>query len=83
MLFGSYFSSWWYVKSIVVLTHQTQFSNFLVFSLMGILYEAFLTVRDQLGTEEYSVIYESLGDVPAKITKTYISNSSYWLSWFP
>jgi hypothetical protein len=50
---------------------------------MGILYEAFLTVKDQIGTEEYSVIYKSLGDVPAKITKTYISNSSYWLSWFP
>jgi hypothetical protein len=55
----------------------------MVFSIMGILYEAFLTVRDQIGTQSWITIYNSLGDVPAKITKTYISNSSYWLSWFP
>jgi hypothetical protein len=60
-----------------------QFSNFFVFSLMGILYEAFLTVRDQIGIEEWSIIYASLGDVPGKITKVCISYSSYWLSWFP
>jgi hypothetical protein len=50
---------------------------------MGIVYEAYLTVKDQLGEEDWSAIYASLGDVPAKVTKAYISNSSYWLSWFP
>jgi hypothetical protein len=50
---------------------------------MGIVYEAYLTTKDQIGKEDWSAIYASLGDVPAKITKAYISNSSYWLSWFP
>lgn len=50
---------------------------------MGIIYEAYLTVKDQIGVETWVTIYDSLGDVPDKITRKYISNSSYWLSWYP
>lgn len=50
---------------------------------MGILYEAYLTVKDQIGKEDWVTIYDTLGDVPTKITRKYISNSSYWLSWYP
>lgn len=60
-----------------------QFWQFLIFSLMGIIYEAYLTVKDQIGVETWVTIYDSLGDVPDKITRKYISNSSYWLSWYP
>lgn len=55
----------------------------MVFSLITILYEAYLTVKDQLGPEDWVTIYDSLGDVPDKITQVYISNSTYWLSWYP
>ena len=60
-----------------------QVSNFIVFSLLGVIYESYLTISDDIGKESWSKIYESLGDVPAKITMAYISESSYWLSWYP
>ncbi|WVQ71426.1 hypothetical protein IAR50_000963 [Cryptococcus sp. DSM 104548] len=58
-------------------------SNFIVFSLLGVLYETYLTISEDIGEESWSTIYSSLGDVPAKITRAYISESLYWLSWYP
>ncbi|ODN73492.1 hypothetical protein L202_07997 [Cryptococcus amylolentus CBS 6039] len=58
-------------------------SNFIVFSLLGVLYETYLTISEDIGQESWSTIYASLGDVPAKITRAYISESLYWLSWYP
>jgi hypothetical protein len=47
------------------------------------LYETYLTISSEIGKQSWSEIYSSLGDVPAEVTKAYISESSYWLSWFP
>jgi hypothetical protein len=58
-------------------------SKFVVFSLMSIGYETYLNIEGQIGKEDVRTIFASLGDVPAKITKAYISQSSYWLSFFP
>jgi len=63
--------------------------NFIIFSLMGIIWETFLTIKKLLTikndteTKTWNEIWKSLGDVPAKVTKAYISQSSYWLSWYP
>jgi len=53
------------------------------FSLMGIIWETYLTIEEEIGNRSSSEIWESLGDIPAKVTKAYISQSSYWLSWYP
>ncbi|OWZ59423.1 hypothetical protein C356_00994 [Cryptococcus neoformans c45] len=58
-------------------------SNFIVFSLLGVVYETYLTISEDVGKESWSTIYASLGDVPAKVTRAYISESLYWLSWYP
>ncbi|WVR05018.1 hypothetical protein IAU60_002030 [Kwoniella sp. DSM 27419] len=58
-------------------------SNFIVFSLLGVLYETYLSIAERIGAESISAIYDSLGDLPAKVTKAYISESLYWLSWYP
>lgn len=50
---------------------------------MSIGYETYLNIEGQIGKEDVRTIFASLGDVPAKITKAYISQSSYWLSFFP
>lgn len=58
-------------------------SNFIVFSLLGVVYETYLTISEDIGKESWSTIYAGLGDVPAKVTQAYISESLYWLSWYP
>ncbi|CAD6569104.1 MAG: hypothetical protein TREMPRED_005048 [Tremellales sp. Tagirdzhanova-0007] len=58
-------------------------SNVVIFSLLGIFYESYLTLADEFGREGKLAMWQSLGDEPAKITKAYISESSYWLSWYP
>jgi len=50
---------------------------------MGIIWETFLTIENDYRTKTWSEIWDSLGDIPAKVTKAYISQSSYWLSWYP
>lgn len=64
-------------------TDMNQLSKFVFFSLLGIAYETYQTIKDQIGQEDVKTIVASLGDVPAKITRAYISQSSYWLSFFP
>ena len=55
----------------------------MVFSLLGVGYETYLSVADKFGKESAQEIFASLGDVPAKVTRAYIAQSSYWLSFFP
>ncbi|KAK8869973.1 hypothetical protein IAR55_000543 [Kwoniella newhampshirensis] len=59
------------------------FSNFIVFSLLGVVYETYLTISEDIGKKNWSTIYASLGNLPAKITRAYITESLYWLSWYP
>ena len=50
------------------------------------LYDAYTTVNSQLGNDANATIWDyldSMSKVPAEISNTYISESSYWLSWFP
>jgi hypothetical protein len=61
----------------------SQVFNFIFFSLLGILYEAFMMVRKESKTKSWGEVFTSLDTIFAKITKAYISQSSYWLSWFP
>ncbi|WWC67318.1 uncharacterized protein I206_101226 [Kwoniella pini CBS 10737] len=58
-------------------------SNFIVFSLIGVLYETISGIYTKIGEESVENIYRSLGDLPAKITRAYISQSLYWFSWYP
>lgn len=69
--------------SCTAASSDPQLSKFVVFALLGIAYETYLNIADQIGRESASGILASLGDVPAKITGAYISQSSYWLSFFP
>ncbi len=57
--------------------------NFVVFSLLGVIYESFLTIVQEFSKKNLTGIFHALGDEPAKITKAYITDSSYWLSWYP
>ncbi|WWC87160.1 uncharacterized protein L201_002046 [Kwoniella dendrophila CBS 6074] len=58
-------------------------SNFVVFALIGVLYETISGIYSKIGQESIQDIYTSLGDLPAKITRAYISQSLYWFSWYP
>ncbi|WRT66921.1 uncharacterized protein IL334_003886 [Kwoniella shivajii] len=58
-------------------------SNFIVFSLLGVLYESIAQILRNKNADSLAERYKSLGDLPAKITKAYISQSLYWLSWYP
>ena len=62
-----------------------QFSQLVVFSLLGVFYESYLTISNEWSEIEHdwTTVYQSLGDLPSKVTKAYISESSYWLSWYP
>ena len=86
-LSGSSLSSYLCVLQYTLIPRNTEstgkFSNFVVFSLLGVIYESYLTVAHELGHMGWMDLYKSLGDVPAKITKAYITESSYWLSWYP
>lgn len=65
------------------LISSCQVFNFIFFSLLGIIWEAFLIVQKESQAKSWSEIFNSLDSTFAKITKAYISQSSYWLSWFP
>ncbi|WVQ64266.1 uncharacterized protein L199_002428 [Kwoniella botswanensis] len=58
-------------------------SNFVVFGLIGVLYETISGIYSKIGEESIGDIYKSIGDLPAKITRAYISQSLYWFSWYP
>ncbi|WWC61343.1 uncharacterized protein I303_103924 [Kwoniella dejecticola CBS 10117] len=58
-------------------------SNFVVFALIGVLYETISGIYTKIGEDSIGDIYKSLGDLPAKITRAYISQSLYWFSWYP
>nr|XP_019048152.1 hypothetical protein I302_01917 [Kwoniella bestiolae CBS 10118]OCF27082.1 hypothetical protein I302_01917 [Kwoniella bestiolae CBS 10118] len=58
-------------------------SNFVVFGLIGVLYETISGIYSKIGEESIEDIYKSIGDLPAKITGAYISQSLYWFSWYP
>lgn len=60
-----------------------QVFNFIFFSLLGIIWEAFLIVQKESKTKSWGQVFDSLDHTFAKITKAYISQSSYWLSWYP
>lgn len=58
-------------------------SNFIFFSLISIMYEIYLEFKKDTGRTSWSTVREKLNDVPGKITEAYISENTYWLSWFP
>ncbi|WWC97607.1 hypothetical protein V866_004491 [Kwoniella sp. B9012] len=58
-------------------------SNFVVFGLIGVLYETISGIYSKIGEESIRDIYKSISDLPAKITRAYISQSLYWFSWYP
>ena len=58
-------------------------SNFLIFSLLGVIYDVYQSVSNDVKGESWSVIYASLGNVPLRIIQAYIGINTYWLSWLP
>ncbi|KAL7420784.1 hypothetical protein Q5752_004736 [Cryptotrichosporon argae] len=60
------------------------FSNFLVFSLLGVLYTAIADVVNEVGEHQSaSEILDGLKDIPDQIQGTYVQQSTYWLTWLP
>ncbi|EIW66769.1 hypothetical protein TREMEDRAFT_65169 [Tremella mesenterica DSM 1558] len=61
-------------------------SNFVIFSLLGVLYSAYTAVNTEFANQANVTVFDylkAMAKVPTQVTNAYISESSYWLSWFP
>ena len=60
-----------------------EFSSFVLFSLFGVIWETYLALKDEINVKTWSQIISELGDLPIEITNIYITQSSYWLAFYP
>ncbi|GHJ86379.1 hypothetical protein NliqN6_2781 [Naganishia liquefaciens] len=59
-------------------------SNLIIFSLLGVVYNAVAQVITQIGEHKSaSEIFDYLGNIPDNIQGTYVQQSTYWLTVFP
>ncbi|ORY28026.1 hypothetical protein BCR39DRAFT_576859 [Naematelia encephala] len=59
-------------------------SNLIVFTLLGVFYNAITTVVLQIGQHKSaSEVLKGLEDIPDQIQGTYVQQSTYWLTWLP
>lgn len=59
-------------------------SNFLIFSLIGVVYTSIVQIVVQAGEgQSFAKIMESLSELPNQIQASYVQQSTYWLTVFP
>ncbi|KAK7057559.1 DUF221-domain-containing protein [Favolaschia claudopus] len=58
-------------------------SQLFVFTLIGVIFRSVEQVIAAVGKKSFSEIIENLNTLPDTINRTYIDQSSYWLTFFP
>ncbi|ETW74884.1 hypothetical protein HETIRDRAFT_482685 [Heterobasidion irregulare TC 32-1] len=59
-------------------------SQLIIFTLIGVIFNSVKEVIDQIGQHKsFQEIVDNLNKLPATINRTYIDQSSYWLTFFP
>ncbi|KDR75702.1 hypothetical protein GALMADRAFT_68331 [Galerina marginata CBS 339.88] len=60
-------------------------SQLIVFTILGVLFNSVLEIIDAIQRQGASLhtVLDNLDKLPARITRTYVDQSSFWLKWFP
>lgn len=60
-------------------------TQLVIFSLLGVVFNLIteLVIEFGKGGDALSIILKEVNKLPARITTTYLSQSSYWLTWLP
>ncbi|KAF9565599.1 DUF221-domain-containing protein [Agrocybe pediades] len=60
-------------------------SQLIIFTVLGVIFHSVLEIIEAIQREGVSVhtIVDNLDKLPARITRTYVDQSSFWLKWFP
>jgi len=58
-------------------------SQLIVFTLIGVIFNAVQTIVAEVGKDSFKDIINGLHTLPSKINQTYIDQASYWLTYFP
>ncbi|TRM69100.1 hypothetical protein BD626DRAFT_472925 [Schizophyllum amplum] len=58
-------------------------SQLVVFTLIGVIFNCVKEIIRQVGKKSFSEIIHNLDTLPDTINRTYIDQSSYWLTYFP
>ncbi|KIK61133.1 hypothetical protein GYMLUDRAFT_85115 [Collybiopsis luxurians FD-317 M1] len=59
------------------------FSQLVIFTLIGVIFNAGQAILEDIGTDNFKDIVNNLDTLPHIINRTYIIQSSYWLTFFP
>ncbi|KAL1745047.1 hypothetical protein HDZ31DRAFT_37333 [Schizophyllum fasciatum] len=58
-------------------------SQLVIFTLIGVIFNCVKEIVRQVGKKSFSEIIHNLDTLPDTINRTYIDQSSYWLTYFP
>uniref|UniRef100_A0A0W0F0Y5 DUF221-domain-containing protein n=1 Tax=Moniliophthora roreri TaxID=221103 RepID=A0A0W0F0Y5_MONRR len=58
-------------------------SQLIVFTLIGVIFNSVREIIKQVGNKSFKEIMDNLDSLPDTINRTYIDQSSYWLTFFP
>ncbi|THV05142.1 DUF221-domain-containing protein [Dendrothele bispora CBS 962.96] len=58
-------------------------SQLIIFTLIGVIFNSVEQIVQSVGKKSFKEIIDSLGTLPDTINRTYIDQSSYWLTFFP
>ncbi|KAF8911479.1 hypothetical protein CPB84DRAFT_1841987 [Gymnopilus junonius] len=60
-------------------------SQLIIFTILGVLFNSVLAIIQAIQSQGASlkVVFDNLSKLPARITQTYVTQSSFWLKWFP
>ncbi|KAJ3514492.1 hypothetical protein NLJ89_g2352 [Agrocybe chaxingu] len=63
----------------------TVISQMIIFTVIGVIFHSVVEIIDAVERQSISlkVVLENLDKLPARITRTYVEQSSFWLKWFP
>ncbi|CAA7260523.1 unnamed protein product [Cyclocybe aegerita] len=63
----------------------TIISQMIIFTIIGVIFHSVVEIIDAVERQSVSlkVVLENLDKLPARITRTYVEQSSFWLKWFP
>ncbi|KAF5393209.1 hypothetical protein D9757_000515 [Collybiopsis confluens] len=69
-----------------VIAHYFSFlviSQLVIFTLIGVVFNAVEGIIVEIGKDSFKDIIDNLNTLPSLINRTYINQSSYWLTFFP
>ncbi|KAK7045521.1 hypothetical protein VNI00_007353 [Paramarasmius palmivorus] len=58
-------------------------SQLVIFTLIGVIFNSVREIIKQVGNKSFKEILDNLHNLPDTINRTYIDQSSYWLTFFP